>query len=140
MLKFAYQDKDKTVIGLGLSEKNLELLKEDKPIAFPATEVMIKDNRKILILYQPPDTKLNPEMAKALSETCVFVLSINDDTMSDLRAGNMFTLDVPGVTFKVLCGDEIELEGMFRKHGLIGPETVVTRTGFAPSDLPPSSN
>ena len=100
MIKTAWTDDDKKLnVGLGLQRGNFERLKEDQPIAFPAMQVKIPDNRHVLILYRPENVEPNPELFNLLGEKFMVVIALEDGTISNLLEGKTYTLDMPSVKF-----------------------------------------
>ena len=140
MIKFVINAENnssgKHVVGLGLCEKNLEMLQKGSPIIFPCSEVGIDDKRGIVIIFDDDDSR--PQWEELLSPTKVaFCLCIDDDAFATLRGGETLTNVTEKVEFVFMYGKtQDDLTNMLKPA--IGPETQVTTKGFEPSD--PTNN
>lgn len=70
MIKFtAWPKKDKLLIGFGLSEKNIELLKEGYPISIKLSDLKIGLNGEIVIFYGKTEAIMAKELAEQFDMT-----------------------------------------------------------------------
>ena len=70
MIKFALlQDKSKIVIGLGITRKNVELLKEGKPILVKLQELGIVEPIEVMIFYGETEEIIAKRIVKTFSIT-----------------------------------------------------------------------
>ena len=136
MLKLLMKGKDgeKDTVTLGLEEGNIQMLKEDKPIGFPCTEIGLDDPRAIVIVYDGPDWKANAEAIES-NPAIGFCFVLTDEHFDKLKSGNDAIIVTPDYNFVIAYGKDNQTLCDRFKSG-IGPETRVVRTGFAPSDEP----
>ena len=132
MFKFAVKgDENKNyLVGFGLSQANINLLAQDKPIVFDSSEVGLNVG-KILIIYDSNEWKQNElEVRKHFKGYCFVV---GDKEIESLKKDGCFHITFNNTDFVFLYGkDEFEFYEKFKSR--IGPTTVQKFEGWSPTD------
>jgi hypothetical protein len=121
MIKFCIIPKklgDRHLVGLGLSQENINRLKKDDPIVFPCEEVGLEDGY-CLICY---DSKQFRDQKSTLSNKIRYVLLLDDEAIEILKSDNI-SYSHNNVDFIIIFGEINELTEKLRCR--IGPETRV---------------
>lgn len=123
----------KTLVVLGLSDGNVDRLKQDEPIAFDLQSLGLPVSKQVAIAFKREDG-----FAGLPADFSGIALCFSTAALEAMKTWPN-VLEVGDYRFTVFRGtDEQTMERDMR--GLIGPETTVQHQGFAPSDIPPSVN
>ena len=63
MVKFTSKIEDGTLVGLGLVEKNVEMLKKDKPIVVNLRDLGLPHDVKIMIFYGETEEQITKDLS-----------------------------------------------------------------------------
>ena len=132
MLKASAKLNDGTMlIVLGLSDRNVAELRRHNPILFSLAEVGAGE-RQVCITWNDCGRAAFPDGFDGIG------VVLNDAMLAGMR-DRLAHAAAEGLKFCLFrAKDEQEMERILR--GLIGPKTILTHKGFAPSAVPPPHN
>jgi hypothetical protein len=107
----------------------------DRPIVFHASEIQLPFDIYFGIAFKHSDGRI---MAPNIER--MILISFDNEIVEMLSRPNAIAMIGEGpILIQVMLGrDEEELHARLQAN--IGPQTKVTRKGFAPSDVPPAAN
>jgi hypothetical protein len=119
------------LILMGLSEDNINLLKQDKPILFDLESGL---SGKVAIVYYSEEFE---KYADRIKSTGVLVFVLNDEVVDKLRTGEVWVTDIQHKTngkcqfVVVLCKTQEELFNKMKPY--FNEKTVLKTVGFSPT-------
>lgn len=136
MFKGLIRSDDGISIYIGLSHANIKRLRQDDPVVFNLKELGLPD-QIVAISY-----KHEGGMAAFPTGFAGVGLAFNDRAIDSMMHDEaVIPLQSGNLKFVVFVGEtEQSMESMIRSYGGIGQKTVVSHSGFAPSDVPACNN
>lgn len=123
----------KTLVVIGLSDGNVERLKQHEPIAFNLTG--IGPSTESIVIAWNDDGKVG--IPKGFTGVA---LCFSSQALDDMRTWPQ-VMETDRYRFTFFRGtDEQTMERDLRKSNLIGARTIVTHKGYGPSHLPVPDN
>lgn len=129
------REDEPTLVVLGLSPENIGQLRLDNPIAFNLDTLGLPP-MEVAIAWKHDDGMAG--FPKGFEGTG---LAFSTDALNSFIDGGHARLQSEDIEYFIMCIEsEFAMEKQLREAGLIGANTQVQRSGFAPSDVPPGAN